>query len=478
MILLVMLLFACYVQGFNNVPVGARPSSMGEAFVSQTGSVYSAYYNPAGLGFMKNAQLSAEYSKLYQGLDDGSDLSNGYFIFGLPLGRNKNIVPAVSYHRFSLTDLYSEETIGFSAGVGLSRAFAIGAGLKSYALKYSVAGNRYYETDPLFARGSTASAYDIDAGICILPFKELSFGLGVNNLLQNSYGLSEVDRVKLVRQDRAGVTYLEEGMSVSMDFVRDVSVLGRESEKTMTREKSQINFGIEKDIYMFALRTGIVWGIDRDYRKITAGLGIKIFPVEIDYAWVFPLSGIEDTSGTHSLSFVVKFAKMGEKEEKLTLEVQPARDTGVSERLPDITTVQKDLIISTSPAASREVVQMKVEISTPAAVSPSVSPVIVASTAAPVTEPVEEVLSPPIAPAVTPTVEVAPVLPPKPKPPARITVPAGPRPGTHKVVSGDTLMSLAEKYYRDKSKWVKIYEANRDKIDKGILIPGSVLVLP
>jgi 5'-nucleotidase/UDP-sugar diphosphatase len=48
----------------------------------------------------------------------------------------------------------------------------------------------------------------------------------------------------------------------------------------------------------------------------------------------------------------------------------------------------------------------------------------------------------------------------------------------HTVVVGDTLPKLAEKYYGDASQWRKIYEANKDKIIRGQLTPGSVLEIP
>ena len=48
----------------------------------------------------------------------------------------------------------------------------------------------------------------------------------------------------------------------------------------------------------------------------------------------------------------------------------------------------------------------------------------------------------------------------------------------HTVVRGDNLESLAEKYYGDKSQWVKLFEANRDKIEKGSLEAGQVILIP
>ncbi|MBC8553114.1 MAG: LysM peptidoglycan-binding domain-containing protein [Candidatus Brocadiales bacterium] len=50
---------------------------------------------------------------------------------------------------------------------------------------------------------------------------------------------------------------------------------------------------------------------------------------------------------------------------------------------------------------------------------------------------------------------------------------------THVVEAGDTLYRIAEKYYDDPGKWIKILDANEDTIeDEGSLKEGQVLILP
>jgi nucleoid-associated protein YgaU len=49
----------------------------------------------------------------------------------------------------------------------------------------------------------------------------------------------------------------------------------------------------------------------------------------------------------------------------------------------------------------------------------------------------------------------------------------------HTVVEGDTLFSLATRYYNDPTKFVRIYDANRDSLTTpDRLPPGTVLVIP
>lgn len=56
--------------------------------------------------------------------------------------------------------------------------------------------------------------------------------------------------------------------------------------------------------------------------------------------------------------------------------------------------------------------------------------------------------------------------------------PAGPVVRTHRVAAGDTLPILADRYYGDRDGWVKIYEANKDRVEKGSLRKGQVILIP
>jgi nucleoid-associated protein YgaU len=63
------------------------------------------------------------------------------------------------------------------------------------------------------------------------------------------------------------------------------------------------------------------------------------------------------------------------------------------------------------------------------------------------------------------------------------TAPSAPSSGgqyrTYTVVAGDSLSKIAKREYGDASKWPRIFEANRDKIQNPDLIhPGQVLNLP
>lgn len=61
--------------------------------------------------------------------------------------------------------------------------------------------------------------------------------------------------------------------------------------------------------------------------------------------------------------------------------------------------------------------------------------------------------------------------------PAESAAKKGPR--EHRVAKGDTLTSIARKYYDDANKWKTIFEANRDKLKSTSIVPeGVVLKIP
>lgn len=84
--------------------------------------------------------------------------------------------------------------------------------------------------------------------------------------------------------------------------------------------------------------------------------------------------------------------------------------------------------------------------------------------------------------AATPVVTVAPTATPLAQSPAPTEKPAAvtPASGSHTVVSGESLWSIAVAEYKDGYKWVEIYKANKELIgtNPGIILAGQQLTLP
>jgi len=64
-------------------------------------------------------------------------------------------------------------------------------------------------------------------------------------------------------------------------------------------------------------------------------------------------------------------------------------------------------------------------------------------------------------------------------PPAEEPAPEAPAAETYTVVSGDSLSAIAERFYGDANAYMRIFEANRDKLnDPNLIYPGQELTIP
>ncbi|OGS20265.1 MAG: hypothetical protein A2252_11945 [Elusimicrobia bacterium RIFOXYA2_FULL_39_19] len=301
---------------FEETGTGAQPLAMAGCFTAYTGSVYSLYYNPAGLGFIYNTQLVGEFSSLYQGLDDKSSLGKGCFAFAVPITKDY-FGFGFAYDSLSLAETYSEDIIRFSAGYRILDPLSFGFELKLMSQKYMIVGNQYYAQDTLFTKGVGAGTMDMDFGLAYMPFDYLSVGLKLGNIFQSSTYLDEENKSKLPGLVRFGVKYSEYSSNMCLDLVNETYKFGSSLEGTESKSNMSANIGIEKffleraaNNFFLAFRGGLVWGINNQSKSVTAGFGVNIAPIAIDYAWVFPISGIEDISGSHHFSFVCKFGKI------------------------------------------------------------------------------------------------------------------------------------------------------------------------
>jgi hypothetical protein len=86
---------AKYAGEFLSLGVGARPISLGGAYVAEWGDVVDGYYNPAGLAGLRNPQAIFMHAETF-----GSLLNHDYLAYGRPLGADENhAAMAVSFTR-------------------------------------------------------------------------------------------------------------------------------------------------------------------------------------------------------------------------------------------------------------------------------------------------------------------------------------------------------------------------------------------
>jgi len=94
---------------FENTGTGARGAALGDTYVAVGDDILSLMYNPAGLAQVHTKEVTSEYSRLFTGLTDGSNLSQSYLGYGQPIRWGGTM--SFGWKQLSLDNLYTERTL-------------------------------------------------------------------------------------------------------------------------------------------------------------------------------------------------------------------------------------------------------------------------------------------------------------------------------------------------------------------------------
>ena len=113
---------------FEDTGTGARGVALGDNYVAMGDDILSLMYNPAELARVDQKQIATEYSRLYTGLSDGSNLSQYYFGYGQPISYGGTV--SIGWKELSLDTLYKERTLSLGYGEWITDTVAIGGAFK------------------------------------------------------------------------------------------------------------------------------------------------------------------------------------------------------------------------------------------------------------------------------------------------------------------------------------------------------------
>ena len=297
---------------FEDLDAAPRATAMSGAYAAQSEDISSIFYNPAGIiGVSRyNALLAQE--TLYSGLSDGSSLSRMAVGFGMPImfGGSYRGTFGFGYDTLSLDSLYSESRMRLAYARPFGENFWFGLALARLGITYG--SDEYTAINPVLASATGASAMGLDIG-AIYSKGDIDFGLSIQNANQPDLGIQYPNPVD--RKISLGLALKREALAWDLDLVS-------------TGGDMRLKTGVELLVLREALsdklraRGGFSLG-SRDYRSATAGFGYRAGSYTIDYAFVYPLSGISGTMGSHHLGVSVAWgeprgpmADRKEKEEK------------------------------------------------------------------------------------------------------------------------------------------------------------------
>ena len=308
----------CLWADFEEIGVGARAIGMGNAFVGLSDDVNAMFYNPAGLVKLSRNEFSSGYGKLYLGLTDKSDLSDSFISFGYPLRKKTgdNGTVGIGYiNNINLSGYYSESTMQVSYGRKLNKSIYGGLNIKSLTKSYG--NDNYTRAMQVFQKGYSKSGTSIDLGLMSNFLGGYWLGIVLKDVNQPNMGLEENSEDALPLTTKLGIAYkINDEVNVMLDTV-------------LKGGDYTLHPGVEKWLANKALGLRTSFGIgSREYKMFSLGASYRHSDLfQVDYALIYPLSGINNISGTHRLTLTLRFGPevVALDTEKLKAEIEEER---------------------------------------------------------------------------------------------------------------------------------------------------------
>ena len=444
-------------------PNSARVFGMGSAFTAVADDDYSIFYNPAGLSTLKHLELSGGMGRYLSGQERAE--TELHWIGALPLELyrshwNYGSIAAWFQHS-GRKDFRSFTQLSMAWGLPMARL---------RPKKYSVIKNRFFDRSHVgFSTGIKRQGrgdnnnlglgfdlgylYYFDEGDTIYK-KGWSAGLSLRDI--NSGGISTPLLYRL------GTAWRNPYAILALDWTIESGV-------------SKFFPGIEIPIYrrLIQLRLGTA-DADGPSRQMTVGTGIVLPPIQMDFAYGFPLGnalsaddrwifGFTYRFGTALLSqyfFQERIEKASEAETQVA-ELESKKNTlqaSIHEQQKLFTQTAADLekMIQNRSAADDELKTLQQQI-----------------------QKIKTELHPHMQGLEQKSIYQDPHS--KKIQSQKISVRAPGSPGPkrkHKTIEGDTLRDLANQYYGNPNLWKTIYDANIKKMIRGTPKVGAELLIP
>lgn len=311
-------------RAFDELAVGARPTSMGGAFTALADDMHALYYNPAGLADLARPELGVYYARLFPSLSDQTRSAQAFLGGASPLSPDRRWGGAgLGYQEIRVDDLFKERTFSLAYGRRLPSPpwdrLALGGGLKFLNRDYGV-GNAVVP-DPVFNGGRSVSAVGLDFGALYTLVPYVKTGLAFQNINRPDLGLASDDRLPLVT--RWGVAYDNNDLRVTADLTRGAYLTGRNDHRLLIGAERR---WLLRRYGLVAVRGGAGFG-NRDYRRINMGLGYEMNGVGLDYVFALPLGAADDTGNLHNVALSYRFGRAPAEDELLTLIAQEREAT-------------------------------------------------------------------------------------------------------------------------------------------------------
>ena len=288
------------IAAFPDLGVGVRPLGMGGAYIAVSDDSNATFWNAAGLTQIHGSEFSASYSVLYAGLNaklfnQGTDQLGYHFVsYAQPILSPSNVI-ATSFLFFDST-FYQEQTYLFSFAKQIWPA--VRGGINAKYLRTNFTETPYITTDPFLAEiDLDQSATTMDLSLLYAYSDQISIGITGNNLLPADIGVLETMHLPI--KVGFGAAHKTSKYTQAIDFIwRQGKINGQ-----LIRA---IRFGFER--WFLNRQIGIRTGYNVDTATVGASVAYgETYQIQLDYAFIYPISSIVDTMGSHRFGFSIRF---------------------------------------------------------------------------------------------------------------------------------------------------------------------------
>lgn len=426
---------------------GARPIALGGAYVAEAGDGYSLFYNPAGLAEINQREVIVDYGRSASMNESSRSEFNG--IYAMPYRWRDDYYP-VAFGIYGEGPAPGAHIIDISAGAGGSAPIEKWTkGFIKRPTKVGLAATlRHQGGDTKSDRvGKSSIGLGLSGGAFMALDNRHKLGFALRNLfLGDSNPRGPSANLGLVRQHRDYVTLFAELEYASGGIWR-------------------FKPGAEWFLARGVVRPRLGWGF-RDnggVDSVATGVGFYVSPFQVDIAYLIPTKTLNDDTYQFRASLSYRFGRPQFSEIYYDRALEAASQ--LDNRVLGLTIKEAELKASVNELEQKrrlareemDTIKKRIETlkdqdllgqrnSTIQQLKQRVNEL-------------EDQLS-------------------STRHQNRQLLEKKETKRTHTVVAGETLQSLATQYYGDPNQWKKIYNANSDKIDRGLPRVGATLVIP
>lgn len=431
---------AARAGGLSDLLPGGRPAGMGFAYTAVSDDVWGMFYNPAGLA------------------------RTPFPTAGLSLGRQLSPLGPVNSHAWAYTRPFPIRP-GSTIGAGWYGLQQAGGGEKNELLFHysdTLTVPRLFITKPFAVGGNFKFAQVAGRGESNAVSPALDGGVLFDTPNDTRIGLSITDLAPMLKVPVPSIN-----LGTSWSWQRRVLLA---ADLRVRPGLTQFFPGVEVGFFQRLLKVRMGKGMPLDgVGQLAFGLGVDYSPLLLDFSMSMPSGGWNREGGAFHLTaqwrfgapdfygrFVGTAARRAEdlrseidelERKRLDAAAKAKASEADAESVTGQVRAQEERLRQLredSRNLETDIERRRYDLGHPPPEAPA-----------------------PAAPAPRPAAKPSPKRAPAPSFPLR-----------HLVKPGDTLRRLADLYYGDGSLWEQIYDANADKVERGLPVEGSTLLVP